>query len=640
APRHAAAVVARAVEERWPVSRPGDDDPVPRALRWGDVAVLIPTRTSLPPVEEAFEEVGIPYRLEGAALLWGSDDVHDVLCALAAVDEPSDAVSVLAALRSPGLGCGDDDLVSWAAGGGSWDPRAPAPEGLDGHAVARAMARLASLHRRRWWAEPSEMVRAAMDELRSYELAFAHRRPRDHWHRLRWLADQARLFDETSGGTLHEFLQWAELQRQGDGRASVLGPPDVDDDAVRVMTVHGSKGLEFPAVVLMGLEREDAAGQRPDAVLWDANGDPEVRAGLTLRSAGYVAADDDDRIADRLERVRLLYVATTRARDHLLLCLHHKEHRSRGETSHAAQLVGICRANPLLWRRLPSPEEEEAQAPPAQRRTSAAVPGAADTEIDLGTLQAGAETWVQELDRWAAQRAELLARLRRAPVVTATALAGATDDEGDPTHGAGEHVDALGAGTLRVSGAGLAIGRAVHTTLAAVDLATGRDPTGRDASELARLRAAGQGVAEHADEVGAMVQRALSSDVVRGAAGHRHYKEMYVSTALPGPADAVPSVLEGFVDLLVEDDDGLVIVDFKTDRLEGAAPGRAALAHYRRQIGAYAIAVEAATGRSVVRGVLLFLAGAQPLEVVLSGDELAEARETTLEAAERLLTTG
>ncbi len=53
------------------------------------------------------------------------------------------------------------------------------------------------------------MVGAAFRELRSFELALAHRRPRDHWHRLRWLQDQARLFDESPGGTLRDFLTWA-----------------------------------------------------------------------------------------------------------------------------------------------------------------------------------------------------------------------------------------------------------------------------------------------------------------------------------------------------------------------------------------------------------------------------------------------
>ena len=125
------------------------------------------------------------------------------------------------------------------------------------------MAVIAALHGRRWWSEPSLMVGHTLAALRSFELCLAYHRPRDHWHRLRWLQDQARLFDETVGGSLRAFLQWAALQAEDDRRSGGVGPPDPDDDAVRVMTIHGAKGLEFPVVVLGGLEREAPGRSSP-----------------------------------------------------------------------------------------------------------------------------------------------------------------------------------------------------------------------------------------------------------------------------------------------------------------------------------------------------------------------------------------
>ncbi|HZU79032.1 MAG TPA: 3'-5' exonuclease, partial [Acidimicrobiales bacterium] len=642
--RHAAATIRLAVEEGWVVGDPRDPSRL-RTARWADVAVLIPTRTSLPPLEEAFDEAGIPYRLEGAALLWGSDDVRDVLCALAAAEEPSDAVSVLAALRTPGLGCGDDDLVDWHAAGGSWDPRAEVPPTLAGHPVARAMAVLAELHRHRWWHEPSELVTMTIDRLRALPLAYAQRRPRDHWHRLRWLADQVRLFDDSVGGTLHDFLRWAEIQRRGDGRASVLGPPEPDDDAVRVMTVHGSKGLEFPIVVMAGLERDDSAGQRADAVLWTDAVVPEVRAGLQLRSAGYDAAAEHDRFLDRLERVRLLYVAMTRARDHLVLCLHHKARNgSAADTVPAAQLADIARAHPLLWRRIAEPEEEVADATPAPRRRAAgagAGPGRGqgpnDEEPD----------WVTTLTSWSAARQTLVREGRRLAVVTASGLAAAADGtDADVTRrddgtGPPSAIDPGWAEPVAVAGrsgdVGLDIGRAVHGALAALDLDSGVDPTGRSAAEVARGRAAAHGLASGGTEaaaVEAMVHAALASDVVRRAARRPHHKEMFVSCAPDGPDGGV---FEGFVDLLVEDEDGLVVVDYKTDRLVDAESERHARERYGRQVAAYAEAVEAATGRPVVRCVLLFLADGAARAAVLQGEELAEARRTARRLTEVLL---
>jgi ATP-dependent exoDNAse (exonuclease V) beta subunit len=622
-----ATALHRAVAQSWPVSDPDDPSALPRALRWRDVAVLIPARNFLPALEEAFDDAGIPFRLEGAALLWGADDVRDVLGTLAAADEPSDALSVLAALRSPGLACGDDDLVAWHAAGGSWDPRAPAPDAMDGHPVARAMAVLLELHRRRWWSDPSEMVTAAADALGSYALAFAQRRPRQHWQRLRWLADQARLFDETTRGSLHDFLRWAELQREGDGRAAILGPPEADDDAVRVMTVHGAKGLEFPLVVVAGLERDDTAGYRSDAVLWGDDGAVEVGVGKHLRSAGYAAASEADRAFDRLERVRLVYVAMTRARDHLVLCLHHKARSAGTDRTHAAQLDELCRQHPLLWRRLP-----EADVADAPEGAGGGWGGVGDTELDDEVRR-----FAEEIRAWSAERAATLARLRGLPVVTATALGHGDDVVPGAVVAGGADVPEWAPGldaVARRGAVGLEIGRAVHGALAVVDLASGTDASGRSASEVARQRAALHGVGDHADEVAAMVARALDAPAVRRAASRRHHKEVYLATALGHSDDE--GVFEGFADLLVEDDDGLVVVDYKTDRIADARAFSALVERYGLQVAAYAEAAEAATGTQVVRCVLVFVGPSEVAEHVLGGDALSLARRAARNAMAQL----
>lgn len=251
------------------------------------------------------------------------------------------------------------------------------------------------------------MVAAALDELRSFELALSHRRPRDYWHRLRWLQDQARLFDESPGGTMGAFLAWAELRADGDGRMGGVGPPDPDDDAVRVMTIHGAKGLEFPVVVLAGLERDHFDGPRPPAVLWTEHQIPEVRVGC-LHTAGYEQAGLREQRLDLLEQQRLLYVAMTRARDHLVLCLHHKQRTGGPDASLAALVTRICAENRSLWRRLPDV---------ASRAT------ASGTTASTGATGSDPVAPVALPAHWEADRARLVAALRRQPVTTATAVA-------------------------------------------------------------------------------------------------------------------------------------------------------------------------------------------------------------------------
>ncbi len=619
------------VRDRWTVSDPESAEP--RAAKFSDVAVLMPARTFLPSLEEALDEAQVPFRLEGASMLWASEDVRGVLAVLRAVDDPADQIAVLAALRSPGLACGDDDLLTWYLGGGAWDMRREIPPDLVGHPVARAMTVLDELHQARWWSEPSDLVQRAIDALRSYELAFAHRRPRDHWHRLEWLCDQARSFDEdrSGTGTLTAFLSWSDLQSEGYSGARGVGPPDPDDDAVRVMTIHGSKGLEFPITVVCGLERQDFEGHQPSPVLWDDTGRLHVRAGPQFRTEGYDEADQRDRDLDVLERSRLLYVAMTRARDHLVLCVHHRARSGGGDSSLAAQLSEICERRPDLWYR-PGDEELITVTPVKLISIEEEPPPAAEVTPD-------AVQWSAFCAEWERERFSLLERLRRRPVVSATALShqgrpkGASAP-GDAPEADGETDDPTVADPGGRRSVALQIGRAVHGALSVVEMSEYDEDPGPRLEELARSWSITHGVGTHASTVASLVRSALDSPIVRRATLRRNWRELYVAAPLVSTADdEFPATLEGYIDLVFEDDDGsLVIVDYKTDVVSDSELAHA-VSVYGTQVAAYAEALETSTGRSVSKCVLLFVSRTPALSYAIESEELQRARAAALSAA-------
>ncbi|HVN50252.1 MAG TPA: UvrD-helicase domain-containing protein, partial [Acidimicrobiales bacterium] len=242
-----AATVARIRDEGWTIGDGGDR----RAAQLADITILIPTRTALPPLERALDRVGLPYRVESSSLVYASPEVRDLLNVLRAVDDATDQVAVVAALRSAWFGCGDDDLLEFHLAGGRWDPRAEPPEELgDDHPVVAGLRSLRSLHDRRWWHDASGLIELVLAERRAFALGLDERRPRDTWRRLRFVVDQARAFTDAYGADLRRYLAWADLQRADDARVVEAILPDTDDDAVRIMTVHASKGLEFPVVVL------------------------------------------------------------------------------------------------------------------------------------------------------------------------------------------------------------------------------------------------------------------------------------------------------------------------------------------------------------------------------------------------------
>ena len=93
--------ISTAIEEGWKV-RSETDHTETRPAKYQDVCVLMPSRLGLDSLEFAFETAGIPYRLDSAGLIYESQEARDLLNCLSAIDDPTDQVSVVAALRSPG----------------------------------------------------------------------------------------------------------------------------------------------------------------------------------------------------------------------------------------------------------------------------------------------------------------------------------------------------------------------------------------------------------------------------------------------------------------------------------------------------------------------------------------------------------
>ncbi len=620
-----AATIAAAVAEQWIVGS-GPDRPG-RPARFGDVAVLLPTRTGLPVVERALETAGIPFRVESRTLVWSTDDLRELLVVLRCLDDPTDEVAVLAALRTPALGCGDDDLLAHVRAGGGFDYRAEpaaAPGDPTGLPVAEALAVLRRLHERRWWMALGTLVDHTISELRLYELALSHRRPRDHWRRLRFVADEARRFagagtspragggspsgGVAAGAVLRRFLGWAE--RQADERAAVHESvlPDGDDDAVRILTVHAAKGLEFPIVVLAGLNVANAASGPATRILWDDDGSPEIRINAAIgMTSGYKALAQTEHAVDEHERLRVLYVAATRARDHLVVSLHRTASDTR---SHAALLGGVlslAATDPSVPLPVPAPDPLRAPGRSAGQSPDNSTVLDGSRAEDAGPLEA--------LALWTVRRRRALALAMRPAAIAASSLhddevvvVENVDIEAPWPDAAGHRAHADDGGRRRAASA---VGRAVHAVLAELDPESGSPSL----EELVAEHAALEGVSDRVAAVELAARTAWSSPTVqRLVAGGRVWREVFVSAAV-GDSGVV---VEGFIDLLGETAEGLVIVDYKTDAIESSLDLGRRLPGYRRQIAVYATAVAQVTGRPVASAVLVFCRGPEAIEVVIA----------------------
>ena len=313
--RNVVRAIRQAVAEGWPVT---DEQ---RPCAYGDITILLPARTSLPMLEDALLDAGIPYQAENSSLVYATSEVRNLIMAVRCIADPTDELAVVNALRSTLFGCSDRDLYEWRQIGGRWSLFSTTDdlgEATPGAAlVGRSLAELRRLASVQQWHTPSEILQRLVADRRVFELALAHPTSRDVWRRLRFVIDQARAWSDAGGVGLRAYLDW--VRRQGsEGRyqpEAVL--PETDVKAVKIMTIHAAKGLQFPITVLSGLTTEPRTSNTAK-VTWTAN------SWDLVSGDEYVAQRPIDEQLGHHERLRLLYVACTHAEDHLIVSLFRK----------------------------------------------------------------------------------------------------------------------------------------------------------------------------------------------------------------------------------------------------------------------------------------------------------------------------
>jgi len=216
--------------------------------------------------------------------------------------------------------------------------------------------------------------------------------------RQRYVVAQARKLASAGDPTLRGFVHWIETLRKNELYDAESAVPDSDENAVRLMTVHGSKGLEFPIVFLSGLGGGVRANDGVQLLANHAEGRLEarctVRPGLGPAFATHSFDGDREKQLEQAQQLRLLYVAATRAREHLVLSLFHSPRYAR--TSHAASICNrLSNMAPSGVRPTEITVAELERYAPRASEGTAGVPDGTIARESNGAAEpgAGASTW-------------------------------------------------------------------------------------------------------------------------------------------------------------------------------------------------------------------------------------------------------
>ena len=542
--------------------------------RFKDVAVLMRTSSALAPLLEAFKAADIPYVVEMEKFFYNSQEVIDLLNLLRVLDDPEDRLALAGLLRSPLLGLADEDLRLWAAAGKPGyqeEPPASWPA-AERRRLAGLFALLRGLRGRVGRVPLGEFVCSVLDETPLLAAAARAYHGQQSVSNLLKFSRLAAGAGDERGLTLKEFI--ALVARAMDESRAEGESPLADEhlDAVRVLSIHKAKGLEFPAVLVYNLSGGSVRGGGGQAVLTDWR---TGRAGLSLPRCGACDAarallEDRERQRRQDETVRLLYVALTRAKEKLILL-----GAQKADKGTLAQLM------------------REAGAWPGVLPVHALQAGAGAARLDRRGLSGiKCAHQLPEEKTLARIRAE---RLRRRDETAARSwIRTPTDYLRKP----GEVIDRPAS-----PGFGPLVGQLCHKVLASWDFRGSADPA-QAVAAACRCLVSAQPEADWAaarGEAEAVLRVFLGSQAARELASAE-----VLGRELPFVYGEAGAVVRGTIDLVYRKDGRVVVADFKSEAVTARSMSKLR-EKYRRQGEDYRAAVARAWGLADVEFRLIFL---------------------------------
>jgi ATP-dependent exoDNAse (exonuclease V) beta subunit len=579
-----------------------------RAARFQDIAVLLRALTAATAFEDAFREFGVPCLTFGGRYFYEEREPLDILQLLRVIDNPRDEVALAGLLRSPMVGVSDESLLRLrlcsknlgrALAGLNGRP-APDfdPDDLD--RLQRFGNLLRDLRARRDDLPPDRLLARVLDET-----AYAEGLDARACSNLDKLLGQVRDWRQRRGGSLRGLIADLEWRRRMEREP--VAPPSDSSDVVRLMSIHQAKGLQFPIVFLSALHRGVSRDKPPISL--SPSGAIGARwrnpvSGEDLSDWAHLEYCDHQERKEKEEENRLLYVAMTRAEEHLVLSFANTGHAMRNWAGKVVSAFGFDPESrdeqsgfhhppsakfPIrLWRtstrpQVPAPPETAPAVHTAVLLPRPLLAGQHDSAVSV-TSVALFETCPRRyyLARYLsavqaispAKSASETARLSTPPVGQALSLARV------------EPPDAA------------EIGLQVHSLLA------------------------GEPCEEAGPEARELEARFWDSDL-----GARAARAERIEREFDFLMDLDDVVLQGQIDLWFEEGGQLVLVDCKTDDIAADAAAERAEA-YGIQLRLYALALERVAGRPPDAAWLSFLRPNVAVRVSLDPPHMQAARAT------------
>ncbi len=305
-----------------------------RSAEYRDIVILMRnTRKTAPVFERVLSEYSIPVYTDTGRSYLCSLEVQTVLSYLQIIDNPRQDIPLIAVLRSPIWGFTPDELAQLRTrhrGGCFYDAIAAAAENGDGKS-AEFVSALCDLRKRAEYTGIDRLIWHIYYSCGYYAYAGSLSRGTERQANLRLLFERAAEFEHTKLSGLFSFMNYIETIKSENHDLSPAKVFGENENVVRIMSIHKSKGLEFPVVILADTAHRFNTEDTKKSMLWHEKAgigtdytDTEVR--VRYPSLPRTLAAHIIRREMLSEEMRLLYVALTRAREKLIITATFAEH--------------------------------------------------------------------------------------------------------------------------------------------------------------------------------------------------------------------------------------------------------------------------------------------------------------------------
>lgn len=611
-----------------------------RPAKFSDAAILLRSRTHAAEYLQVLRRHGIPAWSDADQALTESPAVLRAIGILRAIRNPAEDVSLLSALLSPVFGFTPETLAQLRTGAGGISVYESIREGAKEREDCRRA--LETMRKLRLWAAQEtlpDLIRRVLEQTGLQAAVRAGENGAAESDALTALWRAGVTYAQT-GGELSGFLELLDSPHAD--RLRIPLSAGNGEDAVRIMTVHGSKGLEFPICFLAGLSTQINRGDEKEKFLLDVRGgiglygyDEKLRLHYTTPMREYLRRIIDcETVAEEL---RVFYVAATRARESLYCVLSDKSPQKLLQTAQARALVfrqrdaqGEERFSPAAVRLAGSrmdwlmplvmmhPAGEALRLPSALPLFSPHDVG--EAQVAVFTPEKAPDGKEEEAPSLIAEGTEeMTERLTRAlcwqypyaalgGIRAKMAVTQLTEKRTAPQTDCTARPAFLSKGGLTPAQRGVA----AHTFLEYADFSAARTDT---EAEILRLVREGhlserQAAALERDRLTRFFASSVFDRVCRSPKVYREMRFMCelpalrVQPDLPENCREETVVVQGIADCVFLEEDGAVILDYKTDTVKESA---VLCERYAGQLSLYAEALEKVLGCPVKEKILYSL---------------------------------